>query len=250
MGRDTNPRDLRDPYAPSRRASPIRLDGVLRRRPPCPLAKDSVVSPRLADGCFARRMQEPSHSGPAPCAALLLFSGIGRALRPEAIVRARPTALSRCAESDHAAIAGPTIASMRLSPRSLFPARPTATPAAVGASRDRVELLTRALLLPQERGRQARADRDFRCGRFPQLNPERNHRGAALPVRAAGAAELAWLDRDCRLAGKAVAEHDVTVALDAPAWDETRELGLDADPLILLQRAEELLSGEKREGAR
>ena len=57
-------------------------------------------------------------------------------------------------------------------------------------------------------------------GRFPQLNPERNHRGTALPVRAGGAADLAWLDRDCRLAGKAVAEHDVIVALDAPAWDD------------------------------
>jgi hypothetical protein len=33
------------------------------------------------------------------------------------------------------------------------------------------------------------------------------------------------------------------------ARDDTRELGPDADPLILSQGAEELLSGERREGA-
>jgi hypothetical protein len=47
--------------------------------------------------------------------------------------------------------------------------RPTATPAAFGASRYGVALLTPALLLPQERGHQARSDRGFRNGRFPQV---------------------------------------------------------------------------------
>ena len=47
-------------------------------------------------------------------------------------------------------------------------------------------------------------------------------RRAALPVRAAAAAHLSWLERDCRLAGKAGDRHDVIVALDTLAWDETR----------------------------
>ena len=59
-------------------------------------------------------------------------------------------------------------------------------------------------------------------GRFPQVNPERNHHGAGLPVRAAAAADLTWLERDCRLAGEAGVGHDVIVALEALAWDELR----------------------------
>jgi hypothetical protein len=60
----------------------------------------------------------------------------------------------------------------------------------------------------------------FPVGRFPQVNPERNHRGAGLPVRAAAAADLTWHERDCRLAGEAGVGLDVIVALDALAWDE------------------------------
>jgi hypothetical protein len=65
----------------------------------------------------------------------------------------------------------------------------------------------------------------FPSGRFPQVNPERNHHGAGLPVRAAAAADLTWLERDCPLAGEAGVKHDVIVALDALAWDEIQQSG-------------------------
>ena len=61
-------------------------------------ATASVVSPRLADGCFSPAMQKPSRSRPAPSVALIaLLYGLGRPLRPGAIVPPRPSALSRCA---------------------------------------------------------------------------------------------------------------------------------------------------------
>jgi hypothetical protein len=57
--------------------------------------------------------------------------------------------------------------------------RPTATSTGVGASRDAVGPLIPALLLRQERGRQARADRGFRSGRAPTA---RRSRGRAQPL--------------------------------------------------------------------
>ena len=52
-------------------------------RPDRPRAGDayataSVVSPRLADGCFSPAMHKPSRSRPAASAALLLHYGVGR----------------------------------------------------------------------------------------------------------------------------------------------------------------------------
>ena len=133
------------------------------------MPRPQSVSPRLADGCFSPAMQEPSHSRPTPSAALSLLYGVGRPLHPERSSRlGRPrhrvarnpiTLRSRCGDRFDA----------RLAAECSLLWRPAATPAAGGASRDGVALLTPALLLPQERGRQAPADRGFRSGRAGEL---------------------------------------------------------------------------------
>jgi len=87
-------------------------------------------------------------------------------------------------------------ASMGVSPRSRpLRRRPTVTPAAVGASRDGVGLLTPARLLRQQRGRQARADLVFRAA-------ESRNTGAAsiFPLVLLAVAESVR-DGDVRLRG-------------------------------------------------
>ena len=66
--------------------------------------------------------------------------------------------------------------------------RPTATPAGVGASHDGVGLLTPALLLRQELGRQARADRrsgEDEEGRYRQTAASRRSASAATDLSRA-----------------------------------------------------------------
>ena len=80
--------------------------------------------------------------------------------------------------------------------------------------------------------------------------PRRNHHGAGLHVRAAAAADLTWLERDCRLAGEAGVGHDVIVALDALAWDDLGKggggLGGDARPVVEIVRSRRQLETDVR----
>jgi hypothetical protein len=124
---------------------------------------------------------------------------------------------------------------------------------AVGVCSIGYDELIAALLLRRQRGHAAQPAPGLWNGRFPQVNPERNHHGAGLPVRAAAAADLTWLERDCRLAGEAGVGHDVIVALDALAWDDfhnwsgvAAETAAALPKIVLWGRARTLVSGANR----
>ena len=86
-----------DCFRPDRRSDVTTALATFRSRPAAgaryPLATASVVSTRRADGCFSPAMHKPSHWRLAAPAALSLLCGIGRPLRPGAIVPPWPTAL-------------------------------------------------------------------------------------------------------------------------------------------------------------
>jgi len=82
----------------------------------------------------------------------------------------------------------PLLSSSRRRPTVLSDWRPTATPAGVGASHDGVGLLSPALLLCQELGRQARADRrsgEDEEGRYRQTAASRRSASAATDLSRA-----------------------------------------------------------------
>jgi hypothetical protein len=134
-----------------------------------PFATASVVWSRLADGASARRCKSRAARGRRIRRAIASLRHPPD-LRPGAIVPPWSSARSECAGWDHAAIAGAVIASRRVAPRSEPPRRqPTATPTTGRASRDGVGLLTPALPLSQEHGRQARANRALRSGRISAI---------------------------------------------------------------------------------
>jgi hypothetical protein len=128
------------------------------RQQPSRRARRTTGSPRLSGRHAARGRRHP----PRYC----FPDDIGRPLRPKAIVPRRPCARSQRGGSDHAALTASAIASMAMGRAGrVLLRRPNASPATGGVSCDGVGLLTRALLLRQDRGPRYRADRGLRGAR-------------------------------------------------------------------------------------